>query len=151
MPLLPTRVQKDLTWNPLDIAGTITACFGSRSPVHLPRPRAQGNFQLNVFKPVMIFNLLQSMRLLADASESFNVNCAVGIEVRRDTVDRNLRASLMLVTALNQHIGYDKAAKVAKKAFLENKTLRDTVVELGYMDGAAFDAAVRPDRMISPL
>ncbi|MCB9101084.1 MAG: class II fumarate hydratase [Anaerolineales bacterium] len=105
-----------------------------------------GNFELNVFKPVMIFNLLNSVRLLADACNSFNENCAVGIEPNKPAIDGYLKNSLMLVTALNPHIGYDNAAKVAKKAFAENSTLRQAVIDLGLMTGEAFDNAVRPGR-----
>ena len=111
---------------------------------------SQGNFQLNVFKPVMIHNLLGSIRLLADASASFDENCAVGIETNATAIDRNLHGSLMLVTALNQHIGYDKAAKVAKKAYNEGTTLRQAITALGYMTGEQFDAAVQPAQMVSP-
>ena len=111
---------------------------------------SQGNFQLNVFKPVMIHNLLQSVRLLGDASESFRTNCAAGIEPSEDDIERNLHGSLMLVTALNQHIGYDKAAKVAKKAYADGTTLREAIVELGYMSGEQFDDAVRPEKMVRP-
>ena len=109
-----------------------------------------GNFELNVFKPVMIFNLLNSVRLLADACLSFNENCAVGIEPNKDAIDGYLKNSLMLVTALNPHIGYDNAAKVAKKAFAENSTLREAVVELGLLTGEQFDDAVRPEEMTGP-
>ncbi len=109
-----------------------------------------GNFELNVFKPMMIFNLLNSVRLLADASISFNDNCAVGIEPNHDTIDGYLRNSLMLVTALNPHIGYDNAAKVAKKAFVENSTLREAAIELGLLTGEEFDVAVRPEQMVGP-
>jgi fumarate hydratase class II len=109
-----------------------------------------GNFELNVFKPVMIFNLLNSVRLLADACESFNDNCAVGIEPNREAIEGYLKNSLMLVTALNPEIGYDSAAKVAKKAFAENKTLREAVIELGLLTGDRFDEVVRPEQMIGP-
>lgn len=109
-----------------------------------------GNFELNVFKPMMIFNLLNSIRLLADASESFNEHCAVGIEPNTDVIDSYLKRSLMLVTALNPHIGYDNAAKVAKKAFAENITLREAAVELGLLTGEKFDQIVRPEKMIGP-
>jgi fumarate hydratase class II len=109
-----------------------------------------GNFELNVFKPVMIFNLLNSIRLLADACESFNDNCAVGIEPNRAAIEGYLKNSLMLVTALNPEIGYDSAAKVAKKAFAENKTLREVVIELGLLTGERFDEVVRPEEMIGP-
>ncbi len=109
-----------------------------------------GHFELNVFKPVMIFNLLNSVRLLADACASFDENCAVGIEPNRDAIDDYLRRSLMLVTALNPVIGYDNAAKVAKKAFAENGTLREAVVDLGLLTGEQFDEAVRPEKMTGP-
>ena len=109
---------------------------------------ASGNFQLNVFKPVIIHNVLHSARLLADACRSFNDNCAVGIEPNRERIEEHLQQSLMLVTALNPHIGYDNAAKVAKKAYLEDKTLKEAVVELGLLTGEQFDAAVRPEKMV---
>ncbi|HOJ60191.1 MAG TPA: class II fumarate hydratase [bacterium] len=111
---------------------------------------ANGHFQLNVFKPVMIYNLLQSIRLLADACESFNKNCAAGIEANEAVITRNLNNSLMLVTALNTHIGYDKAAAIAKKAHNEHLTLRDAAVQLGYLTGEEFDRIVRPEQMIGP-
>ena len=111
---------------------------------------ASGNFQLNVFKPVIIHNLLHSARLLADACRSFNDNCAVGIEPNREQIQEHLQQSLMLVTALNPHIGYDNAAKVAKKAYLEDKTLKEAVVELGMLTAEQFDAAVRPEKMVGP-
>jgi fumarate hydratase class II len=109
-----------------------------------------GNFELNVFKPVMIFNLLNSIRLLADACESFNEHCAVGIEANTTVIQGYLNNSLMLVTALNPHIGYDNAAKVAKKAHAENKTLRETAIELGLLTGEKFDEVVRPEKMLGP-
>ena len=111
---------------------------------------ATGHFELNVFKPVMIFNLLNSVRLLADASVSFNEHCAVGIEPNRPAIDAYLRNSLMLVTALNPVIGYDNAAKVAKKAFAEGGTLRDAAISLNLLTGEEFDAAVKPENMIGP-
>ncbi len=109
-----------------------------------------GNFELNVFKPVMIFNLLNSIRLLADACISFNDNCAVGIEPNREAIEGYLTNSLMLVTALNPHIGYDNAAKVAKKAFADNSTLREAAVELGVLTEEKFDEFVRPEKMVGP-
>lgn len=109
-----------------------------------------GNFELNVFKPLMIFNLLNSIRLLADACESFNEHCSVGIEPNMPVIEGYLKNSLMLVTALNPHIGYDNAAKVAKKAHAENKTLREVVIELGLLSGEKFDEVVRPEKMIGP-
>ena len=111
---------------------------------------ASGNFELNVFKPVMIYNLLQSIRLLGDACESFTDNCVVGIEANKVNIDKNLKNSLMLVTALNPHIGYDNAAKVAKKAFNDNSTLKEAAVALGLLTEEEFDEKVRPENMIGP-
>jgi fumarate hydratase class II len=111
---------------------------------------ASGNFELNVFKPVMIYNLLQSIRLISDACESFNDHCAVGIEPNRENIQRLLGDSLMLVTALNPHIGYDNAAKVAKKAFEDNATLREATEALGLLSGEEFDKLVKPEEMIAP-
>ncbi len=111
---------------------------------------ATGHFELNVFKPVMIFNLLNSVRLLADACVSFNEHCAVGIEPNRPAIDAYLQNSLMLVTALNPVIGYDNAAKVAKKAFSDGGTLRDAALALDLLTGEEFDAAVKPENMIGP-
>ncbi len=109
-----------------------------------------GNFELNVFKPVMIFNLLNSIRLLGDACESFNEHCAIGIAPNMAVIEGYLKNSLMLVTALNPHIGYDNAAKVAKKAHKENTTLRQAAIELGLLTGEKFDQVVRPEKMIGP-
>ncbi|MCK5086786.1 MAG: class II fumarate hydratase, partial [Melioribacteraceae bacterium] len=111
---------------------------------------ASGNFELNVFKPVMIYNLLQSIRLISDASESFTDNCVVGIEANEVNIAKNLNNSLMLVTALNPHIGYDNAAKVAKKAFTDNSTLKEAVVELGLLTEDEFDEKVKPENMVGP-
>jgi fumarate hydratase class II len=111
---------------------------------------SQGNFELNVFKPVMIHNLLHSIRLLKDACRSFTDHLVVGIEPDRDRIQGFLQSSLMLVTALNPAIGYDKAAQVAKKAYAENKTLRAACLELGFLTGEAFDQQVRPEAMIHP-
>ncbi len=112
---------------------------------------SQGNFELNVFKPVMAFNLIQSTRLLADACESFDEHCAVGIEPNRETIDEKLHRSLMLVTALNPKIGYDNAAKVAKHAYKNNTTLREAAIELGLLTGEEFDEAIKPEDMVGPL
>jgi fumarate hydratase class II len=112
---------------------------------------SQGNFELNVYKPVMAYNLLQSIRLLGDTCQSFNDNCAVGIEPNLETIDDKLRRSLMLVTALNPIIGYDNAAKVAKHAYKSNTTLREAAVELGLLTGEQFDEAVQPEEMVGPL
>ena len=111
---------------------------------------SQGHFELNVFKPVMIYNLLQSCQLLGDASESFNVNCVAGIEANEARINQLMRDSLMLVTALNPHIGYDNAAKVAKKAFAESKTLKQAAAELDFLSEQQFDQMVRPEEMLGP-
>jgi fumarate hydratase class II len=111
---------------------------------------ATGHFELNVFKPVMIYNLLQSIRLIADACQSFNDNCAVGIEANATNIKKNLYGSLMLVTALNPHIGYDNAAKVAKKAHAEGTSLREAVVALKLLTGEQFDEILRPQDMLGP-
>jgi fumarate hydratase class II len=108
----------------------------------------QGHFQLNVFKPVMIYNLLQSARLIGDACVSFNDNCAVGIEANMPFINKNLENSLMLVTALNTHIGYEKAAEIAKKAHKEGSTLREAALSLGYLTDAEFTEWVDPRKMI---
>ncbi len=111
---------------------------------------AMGNFELNVFKPVIIFNVLQSIRLIADACDSFTDHCVVGIEANKEMINRHLNNSLMLVTALNPHIGYDNAAKVAKKAHKEHKTLKETAIELGLLTAEQFDKFVRAEDMIKP-
>jgi len=111
---------------------------------------SQGNFELNVFKPVMIYNLLHSIRLLSDASNSFREHLVVGLAANRQQIEHYLTNSLMLVTALNPHIGYDNAAKVAKKAYLEGKTLKEASVELGILTSEQFDAWVRPASMLHP-
>ena len=107
-----------------------------------------GHFELNVFKPVMIVNLLHSAQLIGDACVSFNDNCAVGIEPNREVIQKNLENSLMLVTALNPHIGYEKAAEIAKKAFSENSTLRQAAIALGYLTDEQFTEWVDPKKMI---
>ncbi|HVG59395.1 MAG TPA: class II fumarate hydratase [Hyalangium sp.] len=112
---------------------------------------ASGNFELNVFKPLIIHNFLQSCRLLADGMRSFRVHCAVGIEPNLPRLKENLERSLMLVTALNPHIGYDNAAKIAKKAHKEGKTLKEAAVELGLLTAEQFDQWVRPEKMIGSL
>jgi fumarate hydratase class II len=111
---------------------------------------SQGNFELNVFKPVIVYNVLQSITLLSDACDSFREKCVAGLELDRERIERLMRQSLMLVTALNRHIGYDNAAKVAKQAYRENKTLREVVIEQKLMTGEAFDRAVRPEDMLAP-
>ena len=111
---------------------------------------SQGNFELNVFKPVMIHNLLHSMRLLHDACHGFVEYCIKGIELNRDQIDAHVKDSLMLVTALNPHIGYDKAAKVAKNAHQKGISLKDSAVALGYLTGEEFDDWVNPQKMTHP-
>ncbi len=111
---------------------------------------ATGHFELNVFKPVIIYNLLQSIRLLADAARSFTDNCVVGIVANRERIDQLLHESLMLVTALNPHIGYDNAAKVAKKAHAEGTTLKEAAIALGLLTAEQFDQWVRPETMVAP-
>jgi fumarate hydratase class II len=131
-------------------AMTMVCCqvFGNNAGVSFAG--ASGNFELNVFMPMIAHNVMESARLLTDACDSFRVNCVMGIEPNLTHIHHNLHRSLMLVTALNPHIGYDNAAKVAKKAYEEDKTLRDVVVELGLMTAEAFDEAVVPADMVGP-
>ena len=109
---------------------------------------SNGHFELNVFKPVIIHNLLQSIRLLADSANSFTDNCVVGITANEDRIKKIVNESLMLVTALNPHIGYDNAAKIAKKAHAEGKTLKEVTLELGLLTSEKFDEVVRPEQMV---
>ena len=111
---------------------------------------ASGNFELNVYRPVIAYNILQSIRLLADGCRSFSKHAVVGITPNQERIDHNLYNSLMLVTALNPHIGYDKAAEVAKKAFKDKSTLREAIIQLDYMSGEDFDRLVQPEQMIHP-
>ncbi len=111
---------------------------------------ASGNFELNVYRPVIAYNIIQSIRLLTDACDSFRVHCVDGIEANEERIRLNLYNSLMLVTALNPHIGYDKAAGVAKKAYEDNLSLREAIIDLGYMSGEEFDQLVQPEKMIRP-
>jgi fumarate hydratase class II len=112
---------------------------------------ATGHFELNVFKPLIAANVLQSARLLGDACTSFNDKCAIGIEPNMEVIKKHLENSLMLVTALNTHIGYENAAKIAKKAHKENKTLREAAIELGLLTSEQFDQWVRPEKMVGNL
>lgn len=112
---------------------------------------ATGHFELNVFKPLIVFNVLNSIRLLADACESFTDNCVVGIQANTSQIKKHLDNSLMLVTALNPHIGYDKAAQIAKTAHKNGTTLKDEAVRLGFLTAEQFDQYVRPETMIGPL
>jgi fumarate hydratase class II len=125
-----------------------TQVFGNDTTVTFAG--ASGNFELNVYKPVIIFNVLQSIRLISDACESFTDHCVDGIKANEINIKKNLENSLMLVTALNPHIGYDNAAKVAKKAHKENKTLKEAAIELNLLTAEKFDEVVRPEKMIGP-
>ena len=111
---------------------------------------ASGNFELNVYRPVIAYNIIQSIRLLTDACDSFRVHCVDGIKANEERIRSNLYNSLMLVTTLNPHIGYDKAAEVAKKAYKDNLSLREAIIDLGYMSGEEFDQLVQPEKMIRP-
>src|SRR5581483_6689453 len=111
---------------------------------------ASGNFELNVFKTVIIHNFLHSVRLLADAARSFREHCVVGIEPNLPRIKQSVADSLMLVTALNPHIGYDNAAKVAKKAHAEGKSLKQAAVELGILKAEDFDRLIKPEEMTHP-
>ena len=111
---------------------------------------ASGNFELNVYRPVIAYNIIQSIRLLTDACNSFREHCVDGVEANVERIHTNLYNSLMLVTALNPHIGYDKATEVAKKAYNDNSSLREAIVALGYMSSEDFDQLVQPENMIHP-
>jgi fumarate hydratase class II len=129
---------------------TMVCCQVFGNDVAIAMGASQGNFELNVYKPVIAYGFLQSARLLGDACASFDERCAVGIEPNRAVIDRNLRNSLMLVTALNPSVGYDNAAKIAKNAHAKGTTLRESAIELGLLTGEEFDAAVRPEEMLGP-
>ncbi|MCC3375102.1 class II fumarate hydratase [Cohnella sp. REN36] len=127
---------------------TMVACQVMGNDATIGFAASQGNFELNVFKPVILNAFLQSVRLLADAMRSFDEHCAVGIEPNREVLDRNLSRSLMLVTALNPHIGYENAAKIAKLAHKEGLTLREAALRTGLLTEEQFDTYVRPEKMI---
>jgi fumarate hydratase class II len=129
---------------------TMLACQVLGNDVAVNVGGAMGNFELNVFKPLIIHNFLQSARLLADGARNFVERCVEGIEPNRETIARHLHNSLMLVTALNPHIGYDNAAKIAKYAHKKGQTLREAALELGLVTGEQFDAWVRPEAMVGP-
>lgn len=112
---------------------------------------SMGHFELNVFKPVIAANVLQSARLIGDACVSFSEKCVSGIAANLHVINRHLENSLMLVTALNTHIGYENSAKIAKKAHLENKTLREAAIELKLLTSDQFDEWVRPEKMLGSL
>ena len=109
---------------------------------------SQGNFELNVYMPVCIYNFLQSVRLLSDSIVSFEKHCVCGIKANREKMDENLHRSLMLVTCLNPHIGYDNAAKTAKKAYRENISLKEACVALGFLTPEQFDQVFHPEQMV---
>ena len=129
-------------------AVTMVAVQVMGNDVAIGMAASQGNFELNVFMPVCIYNFLQSARLLAEAMVSFNNKCAVGIAANREKMAHNLHNSLMLVTALNPHIGYDNAAKTAKKAYKENISLKEACVELGFLTAEQFDEVFHPEQMV---
>ncbi|PHQ55449.1 MAG: fumarate hydratase, class II [Sulfurimonas sp.] len=131
-------------------AVTMVTCQVFGNDVAISMGASQGNFELNVFKPVIAFNYLQSCRLLADSIVSFNDHCAVGLEPVADKIDHFLHDSLMLVTALNPYVGYDNAAKIAKTAHKNNSTLKETAIELGLLTAEEFDKYVIPENMIAP-
>lgn len=132
-------------------AMTMVAVQVMANDVAVSMAASQGNFELNVFMPMCIYNFLQSARLLGDAMLSFEERCARGIKPNREKIQEYLNQSLMLVTALNPHIGYENAAKVAKTAFRENLTLKEAAVKLGMLSGERFDEIVRPEKMVSPI
>ena len=131
-------------------AVTMVTCQVFGNDVAISMGASQGNFELNVYKPVIALNYLQSCRLLADSIVSFNDHCAVGLEPVADKIDFYLHNSLMLVTALNPHIGYDNAAKIAKTAHANNSTLKETAIDLGLLTAEEFDKYVIPENMIAP-
>lgn len=132
-------------------AVTMVAVQVMANDVAVGMAASQGNFELNVFMPVCIYNFLQSARLLGDVMVSFNNNCAVGIRPNREKIKEYLDNSLMLVTALNPHIGYENAAKIAKTAYRDGGTLKETAVKLGLLTGEEFDSIVRPENMVGPI
>ena len=129
---------------------TMVCCQVFGNDMTIGMAGASGNFELNVYMPVIGYNLLQSIRLLGDACNSFNENCAVGIEPVKEKIDDFLHNSLMLVTSLNRHVGYENAAKIAKTAYKENKTLKQVAVELELLTEAQFDEWVIPADMVNP-
>ena len=132
-------------------AMTMVAVQVMANDVAVGMAASQGNFELNVFMPVCIYNFLQSARLLGDVMRSFELRCARGIKPNREKIQAYLDESLMLVTALNPHVGYENAAKVAKTAFAEGITLREAAVRLGFLTAEAFDRIVRPEKMVGPI
>jgi fumarate hydratase class II len=131
-------------------AMTMVVCQVMGNDAAIGFAASQGNFELNVFKPVIIHNFLQSVRLLADSMRSFNDHCLAGMEPNRAVIQRNLEQSLMLVTALNPYIGYEKAASIAKQAHKEGLTLKESAVRSGYLTAEQFDSYVKPEDMVHP-
>jgi fumarate hydratase class II len=127
---------------------TMLCCQVMGNDVAVNIAGASGNFELNVFKPVLVHNVLQSVRLLTDGAASFEQHCARGIEADRKRIGELVQRSLMLVTALNPHIGYDKAAAIAKRAHKDGSTLREAALASGFVSGEQFDAWVRPQAMV---
>ena len=135
--------------NPTQCEALTMVCaqvFGNDTTINFAG--ASGNFELNAFKPVIIYNILQSLNILSDASTSFTDNCLVGIKPNLENINENLSKSLMLVTALNPIIGYDKAASAAKKAYDENTSLKEATVALGFLKPEEFDKYVDPQKMV---
>ena len=128
-------------------AMTMVCCQVMGNHTAITNGGSQGNFELNVFKPMMIHNLLHSVQILSDSMRAFTEKCVVGLTPNRDAIQNHLENSLMLVTALNNHIGYDKAAKIAKRAHEEGTTLRHAALELNYLTNEEFDLWVRPEEM----
>lgn len=129
---------------------TMVACQVFGNDVTIGMAGSMGNLELNVFKPLMAYNILQSITILSDACRSFRKNCISGVEPNLKTINKNLQNSLMLVTALNRHIGYDKAAQIALKAWKEDKSLKEAALESGFLTGEEFDKWVRPETMTGP-
>jgi len=127
---------------------TMLCCQVMGNDVAINAGGAMGNFELNVFRPLLVYNLMQSIRLLTDGVESFRAHCVEGIEPNKERIAELVRSSLMLVTALSPHIGYDKAALIAKKAYADGSTLRTAAIELGYVSAEQFDQWVRPEKMV---
>jgi fumarate hydratase class II len=130
---------------------TMVCCQVLGNDVAINLGGASGNFELNVFRPLVIRNFLHSARLLARACENFDAHCATGIRANRGRIEKLMRESLMLVTALNPHIGYEKAAAIAKKAHKEGTTLKEAAVKLGHVTGKQFDEWVRPEKMVGKI
>jgi len=132
-------------------AMTMLCCQVMGNDVAINCGGAMGNFELNVFKPLIAHDFFHSARLIADGCDSFREHCAAGIEPDRERIGALLQKSLMLVTALNPHIGYDKAAQIAKKAHKEGKTLKEAAIALGYVTSEQFDQWVKPETMVGKI